>query len=72
MRRIQYLGVTFRTRSRDEVRAIAERMREDLWGALDAGRLRLPIDRVFSLAEAEAAQARMRANARFGNIVLRV
>ena len=28
LRRIQYLGVTFRTRSRDEVRAIAERMRD--------------------------------------------
>ena len=72
LRRIQYLGVTFRTRSRDEVREIAERMREDLWGALEAGRLRLPIDRVFSLADAEAAQAHMRANAHFGKIALRV
>jgi len=72
LRRIQYLGVTFRTRSRDEVRAIAERMREDLWGALEAGRLRLPIDRVFALGEAEAAQAHMRTNAHFGKIVLRV
>ena len=35
LRRIQYLGVTFRTRSRDEVRVIAGRMGEDLWGALE-------------------------------------
>jgi NADPH2:quinone reductase len=72
LRRIQYIGVTFRTRSRDEVRAIAERMRQDLWPALEAGKLRLPIDRVFALAEAEEAQAHMRANRHFGKIVLRV
>jgi NADPH2:quinone reductase len=72
LRRIQYIGVTFRTRSRDEVQAIAERMRRDLWPALEAGKLRLPIDRTFALAEADAAQAHMRANRHFGKIVLRV
>jgi len=72
LRRIQYIGVTFRTRSRDEVQAIAERMRLDLWPALEAGKLRLPIDREFALADAEAAQAHMRANRHFGKIVLRV
>jgi len=72
LRRIQYIGVTFRTRSRGEVQAIAERMRRDLWPALEAGKLRLPIDRVFALHEAEAAQAHMRANRHFGKIVLQV
>jgi NADPH:quinone reductase-like Zn-dependent oxidoreductase len=72
LRRIQYIGVTFRTRSADEVREIARRMREDLWPALEAGKLRLPIDRTFALAEADAAQAHMRANRHFGKIVLRV
>lgn len=70
LRRIQYIGVTFRTRTRDEVKAIAARMRGDLWPALEAGKLRLPIDREFALAEAEAAQAHMRANRHFGKIVL--
>lgn len=70
MRRISYIGVTFRTRSLEEVREIVRRMREDLWGAVEAGRLSLPIDRVFPLAEAPAALEHMRANRHFGKIVL--
>ncbi len=71
-RRISYVGVTFRTRSLEEVREINRRMREDLWDAVAAGRLRLPIDRSFPLEEANEAQAHMRANAHFGKIVLTV
>jgi NADPH2:quinone reductase len=70
MRRIDYVGVTFRTRSPAEVREIVRRMREDLWAALEEGKLHLPIDRSFPLDEAVAAQAHMRANAHFGKIVL--
>jgi NADPH2:quinone reductase len=72
LKRIDYIGVTFRTRSREEVREIVRRMREDLWGAVEAGRLALPIDRVFPLDEAAEAQAHMRANRHFGKVVLRV
>jgi len=70
LRRIDYIGVTFRTRSIEEVREINRRMRADLWGAIEAGTLRLPLDRSFPLAEAAAALAHMRANAHFGKIVL--
>jgi NADPH2:quinone reductase len=70
LKRIDYIGVTFRTRSIEEVREINRRMRADLWGAIEAGILRLPIDRSFALAEAAAALAHMRANAHFGKIVL--
>jgi NADPH2:quinone reductase len=70
MRRIDYIGVTFRTRSPAEVREIVRRMREDLWAALEDGKLHLPIDRSFPLDQAVAAQAHMRANAHFGKIVL--
>jgi NADPH2:quinone reductase len=38
---------------------------------VEAGKLRLPVDRVFPLDEAQAAQARMRTNAHFGKILLR-
>ena len=69
-RRIKYIGVTFRTRSVEEVREIVRRTRADLWGAVEAGRLRLPIDRTFPLAEAPAALAHMQANQHFGKIVL--
>jgi NADPH2:quinone reductase len=72
LRRVDYIGVTFRTRSVEEVREIVRRMRKDLWEDVEAGRLRLPIDRSFPLAEAAAALAHMRANAHFGKIVLTV
>jgi NADPH:quinone reductase len=72
LKRIAYIGVTFRTRSLDEVREINRKMRADLWPLVEAGTLALPIDRVFPLDEAAAAQAHMRANAHFGKIVLRM
>ena len=72
LKRIDYIGVTFRTRSLDEVREINRRMRADLWGDVESGRLRLPIDRTFPLDQAASALAHMRANAHFGKIVLRV
>jgi NADPH:quinone reductase len=72
MRRIDYIGVTFRTRSVDEVREVNRRMRADLWGDVESGRLRLPIDRVFPLDQAASALQHMRANAHFGKIVLSV
>ncbi len=70
LKRINYIGVTFRTRSTEEVREIVRNMRADLWPAVQAGTLHLPLDRVFPLAEAAAALEHMRANAHLGKIVL--
>jgi NADPH2:quinone reductase len=70
LKRIDYIGVTFRTRSVEEVRAIVEAMRADLWSHVESGRLELPIDRTFRLEEAAAALAHMRENRHFGKIVL--
>jgi NADPH:quinone reductase len=70
MKRIDYIGVTFRTRSVEEVREINRRMREDLWTAVEDRKLSLPIDRTFPLEDAAAALAHMKANAHFGKIVL--
>jgi NADPH:quinone reductase len=70
LKRVSYIGVTFRTRSIEEVREINRRMRADLWGAVEAGQLGLPIDRSFPLAEAADALAHMRANKHFGKILL--
>jgi len=72
MKRLDYIGVTFRTRTLQEVREINRRMRADLWGDVESGRLRLPIDRIFPLEEAAAALAHMRANAHFGKVVLAI
>jgi len=70
LKRIDYIGVTFRTRTPEEVRAIVRAARADLWPAVEAGKLSLPIDKTFPLAEAAAALAHMKANAHFGKIVL--
>jgi NADPH2:quinone reductase len=70
MRRIEYIGVTFRTRTLEEVRQVVRDMRADIWDAVSAGRLRLPVDRVFPLDEAAAAQEHMRTNGHFGKILL--
>lgn len=71
-RRIAYIGVTHRTRSREEIRAEYAAMRRDLWGAVQQGRFTIPIDRVFPLDEAAEALAHMKANRHFGKIVLSV
>ncbi|HEY6982533.1 zinc-binding dehydrogenase [Reyranella sp.] len=70
LKRIDYVGVTFRTRTPDEVRAIVQAARKDLWPAIETGKLSLPIDRTFPLAQAAEALAHMKANAHFGKIVL--
>lgn len=72
LKRIDYIGVTFRTRSVEEVREINRRMRQDLWPGVEAGKLSLPLDRTFPLNEAAAALAYMKANQHFGKIVLTV
>jgi NADPH2:quinone reductase len=69
-KRIAYIGVTHQTRSQDELRAEVRNMRADIWDAVTAGKLAIPIDRVFKLDDAEAAQAHMRSNAHFGKIVM--
>lgn len=71
-RRIAYIGVTHRTRSREEIRAEYAAMRRDLWDAVQQGRFTIPIDRVFPLDEAAEALAHMKANRHFGKIVLSV
>lgn len=70
LKRLDYIGVTFRTRTREEVAEIVRRMREDLWEAVGEGKLRLPVDSSFPLERAADAQQRMRANEHFGKIVL--
>jgi NADPH2:quinone reductase len=72
LKRIDYIGVTFRTRTLEEVREITRAMREDLWDAVEAGKFSLPIDRTFPLDQAPAAQEHMRHNRHFGKIVLTV
>ena len=72
LRRIRYIGVTFRTRTIGEVRDVVTAMKADLWGAVEEGKLSLPIDGEYALEDAAEAVAHMRANRHFGKVVLTV
>src|SRR5580704_5278735 len=72
LKRIDYIGVTFRTRTPEEVREIVKAMRADLWPAVEAGKLTLPIYKTFKLADIVEALSVMTANQHFGKIVISV
>ena len=72
LKRIDYIGVTFRTRTAEEVRDIVKAMRADLWPAVEAGKLSLPIYKTFKLDHIVEALGVMTANQHFGKIVIDV
>jgi NADPH2:quinone reductase len=72
LKRIDYIGVTFRTRTPDEVREIVRALRADLWPAVEAGKLTLPIYKTYKLADIADALEVMRANQHFGKIVISI
>ena len=72
LKRIDYIGVTFRTRTPEEVRDIVKAMRADLWPAVESGKLSLPIYKTFKLDHIVEALGVMTANQHFGKIVIDV
>jgi NADPH:quinone reductase len=72
LKRIDYIGVTFRTRTPEEVREVVRLMRADLWPAVEAGKLSLPIHKTYKLDDIADALSVMRANQHFGKIVINV
>lgn len=70
LKRITYTGVTFRTRSIDEIRDIASRAMADLGAHLKSGKIALPIDQTFKFEKIADAFAHMRTNQHFGKIVV--
>ena len=69
-RRINYIGVTFRTRSIEEIREIFDEVRKDIWSAVESRKLQLPIDRVFAFDDIGKAFEHMEANRHLGKIVV--
>src|SRR5438093_280774 len=69
-RRINYIGVTFRTRTIEEVREIFDEVRKDIWAAVESRKLQLPIDKVYPFAEIGAAFKHMEANKHLGKLVV--
>lgn len=71
VRRLTHIGVTFSTRSADEVADIVARMSADLGDALAEGELRLPVVDVLPLEDGAVALERMAANDVFGKLAMR-
>jgi NADPH:quinone reductase-like Zn-dependent oxidoreductase len=71
-RRIDYIGVTFRSRTIEEIREIFDEVRNDIWPAVESRKLRLPIDKVFAFDDIGKAFEHMEANRHFGKIVVRL
>jgi len=69
-RRISYIGVTFRTRSIEEIREIFDEVRNDIWPAVESRKLQLPIDKVFAFDDIGKAFEHMEANRHLGKIVV--
>jgi NADPH2:quinone reductase len=69
-RRINYIGVTFRTRSIEEIREIFDEVRKDIWPAVESRQLQLPIDRAFAFEDIGKAFEHMEANRHLGKIVV--
>lgn len=71
LNRLSYVGVTFRTRSVEEIQALIQRAERDLGGYMAANSLEIPIDKVFPLEGLSEAYARMQSNAHFGKILVK-
>jgi NADPH2:quinone reductase len=69
-RRIQYIGVTFRTRTIEEIRDIFDGVKRDIWGAVESRKLQLPTDKVFPFSDIGKAFEHMEANKHLGKIVV--
>jgi NADPH2:quinone reductase len=72
LRRIDYIGVTFRTRTIEEVHAIKQAMQADLWPLVEAGEIIMPEAQNFALDEVQEALTHMNDNKHFGKITLTV
>jgi NADPH:quinone reductase len=71
-KRLRLIGVTFRTRTLDERMQVIRRFCAEMLPELEIGSVRPIIDSVYPLADADAAQERMRANLHFGKIILKI
>ncbi len=72
LRRINYQGVTFRTRSISEIREVYSKMWTDFSNLVSLGKLSLPIDKIFEFSDVSDALNCMRDNQHFGKLILKL
>ena len=71
-RRYTLTGSTLRPRSSEFKALLAQEIAQNVWPLVESGELRPVMDRLFPLAEAGAAHARMEAGEHVGKIVLEI
>jgi len=71
MKRLSFMATTLRARSNEEKGAIRDAVRREVWPLVEAGRIKPVVDRVFPLAEAGAAHARIAESAHIGKLLLK-
>jgi NADPH:quinone reductase len=70
LKRLTYTGVTFRTRSMEEVKEIVRGFVRDVVSNDGVPKVSVPVDRTFPLEEAATAHEYVRSNEHFGKVVL--
>ncbi len=71
-KRASIRGSTLRARPLEEKVALKEAFTQQFWEALERGRVKPVVDRVFAIQDAEAAHDYMRANKNIGKLLLEV
>jgi len=71
-KRVKLIGVTFRTRSKEERIACVRRCEEDLWQALADGKLHPVVHRTFRMDDIAAAHEAMERDEHVGKLVLEI
>lgn len=72
LKRLKLIGATFRTRTEEERLTCIEACARDTLPLLEAGRIQLPVDRVYRLEDLADAHAYMETDQHVGKIVLAV
>lgn len=70
MKRLTFTATTLRARSNPEKGAIRDALLREVWPLVEAGKVKPIVDRIYPLAEAGAAHARMASSAHIGKILL--
>jgi NADPH2:quinone reductase len=72
LKRLKLVGVTFRTRTEQERLECVQACARDLLPLLEAGRIKLPVDRTFAMDDVTGAYAYMKLDQHVGKLVLTV
>jgi len=70
MKRLSLMATTLRARSKTEKGAIRDAVLHQVWPLIETGSIKPVVDRIFPLADAQAAHTRMAGSSHIGKILL--